>query len=74
MEWRAAETRAREAELVLFRAYLDHARGNGASPSPELEASAKALREECSRKFDAAMSGVDTALLACQVHTNARRL
>ena len=61
-EWKQAEQCARDAEVALYRAYLDFASGRGPDPSDEQRRTALSLRTEASAKFDALMGAVDEIL------------
>lgn len=61
-DWKDAETRARDAEVALYRTYVEFTSARGSPPSQEQRQTAAALRAEARAKYDAAMAAVDQVL------------
>jgi hypothetical protein len=61
-EWKEAEQRAREAELLLYRAYADFASGKGPGPSEQEKVQATELRLLARAAYQTAMAAVDRVL------------
>lgn len=61
-DWKEAETRARDAEVALYRTYVEFASGRGSPPSEEQRETAAAIRAEARAKYDKAMAAVDQVL------------
>ena len=61
-DWKQAEERARNAEVLVYRAYRDFMSGKGAGPSDQLRADASKLRQQARAAYQAAMSAVDRVL------------
>ena len=61
-EWKQAGERAREAEVALYRAYVDFASGDGPAPSEAQRETATTLRAEARAKYKRAMTAVDQIL------------
>lgn len=61
-EWKDAEQRARNAEVALYRAYVDFTASRGPAPSEEDRRTAASLRTEARARYDTAMAAVDEVL------------
>lgn len=61
-EWKRAESLACEAEVALFRAYVDFLMGQGPEPSQEQQQTARALRRDAAARYTKAMAAVDLVL------------
>jgi hypothetical protein len=61
-EWKQAEERACEAEVALYRAYVDFASGDGPAPCEAQRKTAATLRAEARDKYKRAMTAVDQIL------------
>ena len=59
--WREAEALAHQAEMRLYRAYVDFARNAGPEPSRELEHEAFRLRADAQSRYATAMTAVELA-------------
>lgn len=61
-DWKQAEERARNAEVLLYRAYADFLSGRGPAPAEEQKEEAARFREEARRAYQAAMAAVSRVL------------
>jgi hypothetical protein len=61
-DWKQAERRAREAELLLYRAYADFTTGKGPAPTEAMKQEATQLRSRARETYNAAMAAVDRVL------------
>lgn len=61
-EWKEAEVRARNAELALYRCYLDFTSERGPPPSEDQRRTALSLRAEARARYGAAMAAADEFL------------
>lgn len=61
-DWMEAEQRARNAEVALYRAYVDAVTPGGLLPSREQRLLASSMRAEARAKYAATMTAVDKVL------------
>ena len=61
-EWKQAEECARDAEVELYRAYLDFASVRGPPPSEEQRRTVISFRTEASARYDALMATLDEVM------------